>query len=290
VDHTLDIETDRRSDVLYTEEMNKEFYKQKLTQAINETFEESAKIQKDTLVHPKNRNLKAKNVFSLTPSSELLGQSIFDIYLGNKLEKSNEGNLLNEEGLMAQVGFNEFQEKTLKLFKKKKDENLKEGQPEASDSDSEKRPPSIKESLDKVGEYGVLRKKLGEKDNQKMLLMIVNNEDSAEIKEVDFSMFLRNVKKFGEPEELVLEEDLEEEARFKKQEQEEVNDLDSFLLKRLSQLYPSTEGILWDKPHPPSKIHTNPKSTTKDSTPSNRMAQEVIPEEDDESLDSLFND
>lgn len=222
-------------------------------------------------MHPKLPSVKAKNVFSLVPCSELLGQSIYDVYLGNKLEKVHDQKFLNEEGLMANVGFNEFQEKTLKVFQK---------------NDIEEEMP-IKESLRKVGEYGVLKKTFSEKENQRMLLMIVNKEDTAEIKEVDYSMYLRNIKKIADAEELVLEEDLEEEARFKKEEQEEVQDLDSFLLKRLSQMYPPTEGVLWDKPHPPAKIHGESKSN-RERIP--RPSQKIEEEDEDDSNDSLFSD
>jgi hypothetical protein len=274
----MDINTERRSDVLYTDEMNKDFYKQRISDVINQSFVESEAIDLETLVHPNKPSLKAKQIFSLLPSSELLGQTIFDVHLGNKLEKTKENELLNEEGLLASIGFNEHQEKTLKVFKKKT-------QNPSNKIDTEN---DIPEEMERVGEYGVLRKKMGGDEQQKMLLMIINNENSAEIKEMDYSLFLRNVKKLQETEELLLEDDMEEETRFKKDEQEEVQDLSSFLSKRLSQLYPSSEGILWDKPHPPAKKHNSINKEVSLARNRNKF-KERIPEEE-ESADSLFDD
>ena len=257
--------------------MNKDFYKQRISDVINMSFAESQAIQLETLVHPNKPNLRAKQVLSLLPCSELLGQTIFDVHLGNKLEKTKENELLNEEGLLANIGFNEFQEKTFKLYQKKEEdsrieiENEEMVQPDA---------------MERIAEYGVLRKKMGQDDEQRMLLMVVNNEKSAEIKEMDYSLFLRNKKKLIDAEELLIEDDMEEETRFKKDEQDEVQDLSSFLSKRLSQLYPSSEGILWDKPHPPAKKH-KPSQKEEQRVKTNfneRISEEV------ESVDSLLED
>ena len=274
-----DLETEKRSDVLYTDEMNKEFYKQKISKELQQSFLESEGLRKETLTHPRRASLKAKHVYSLLPCTELLGQIVFDVHLGNKLEKTKEHKLLNEEGLVARVGFNDHQEKTLAVFQTQKERNE---EIDSHQNGSAKEETLPKEVMEKVGEFGVLRKKLGGEKDRKMLMMIVNDEHSAEIKEVDYSFFLRNVKRMQEEEEIALEEDLEEEARFKKEEQKEVHDLDSFLSKRLAQLYPTTEGVLWDKPHPPPKPFF-PKRVS----PQEETVREAIEEE---SEDSLFDD
>jgi hypothetical protein len=275
---SMDVTTERRSDVLYTDEMNKEFYKQRINDVISQSFIDSEKIDKNTLVHPNNPSIKAKRVLSLLPCSELLGQSLFDVHLGNKLEKLKENEILEDEGLLAKIGFNEYQEKTLKLFKAKNENSNSKEESNTLSGDV----------MERIGEYGVLRKKLGEDEEQKMMMMVINDEESAEIKEMNYSLFLRNVKKLQEPEELMIEEDLEEETRFKTEEQEQVQDINSFLIKRLAQLYPSSEGVLWDKPHPPAKKHEIPKKETV-LIQSKNPIQEKIPEEE-ESVDSLFDD
>ena len=282
------MDTERRSDVLYTDKMNKDFYKQKISEAIEQSFIESEGITKETLVHPNNPGLKAKRVLSLLPCTELLGQTMFDIHLGNKLEKANEQKIFNQEGLIAKVGYNEFQEKTMKIFQ----DNSKLKMSSDDSGSSEKKPDfHSKEILERTGEYGVLRKKMGEDDEQRMLMMVVNKEDSAEIKEIDYSFFLRNIKKIQENEKLAVEEDMEEETRFKKEEQAELKENESFLLNRLMELYPPTEGILWDKPHPEAKKHSIPKKIReKPKEKAMKILETKIEEEQrEDSVDSLFS-
>ena len=192
------MDTEKRSDVLYTDKMNKDFYKQKISEAIEQSFIESQNLKKETLVHPNIPGLKAKRVLSLLPCPELLGQTMFDVHLGNKLEKAKEHKIFNQQGLIAKVGYNEFQEKTMKIYQKRS--KLDSSSDEESSDFENKEGIHSKEVHEKTGEYGVLRKKMGEEDEQKMLMMVVNNEESAEIKEIDYSFFLRNIKKLQDKE------------------------------------------------------------------------------------------
>lgn len=274
------MDTEGRSDVLYTDEMNKDFYKQKIAAEIDQSFIESDAIRIESLVHPRDPSLRAKQVFSLKPCPELLGHTLFDVHLGNKLEKANESRLFTREGIVGKIDYNEYNEKTLKVFE--------------SDSQRERirdeEKNGFQDELEKVGEYGVLRKKLGKNEERKMLLMVINREDSAEIKELDYSLFLRNKKRIYDPEKLLLEEDLEEERRFKLEEQKEIRDLDSFLMKRLTQLYPTSEGVLWDKPHPPAKEHLKPRPEPKVEARRPQVEMKIEEESQEESVDSLLDD
>lgn len=287
-----DLDAEHRSDVLYTDEMNRHFYKQKIAAEINRSFIESEAIQKESLVHPRDSSLKAKQVLSLVPCPELLGQTLFDVHLGNKLEKADEADLFIKEGILGKIDRNEFNEKTLKIFNGDSESGTRKQKDKTGTSPigEEEETVEFKEELEKVGEYGVLRKKLGQSEERKMLLMVINHEESAEIKELDYSLFLRNKKKQHEPETLNLEEDLEEERRFKLEEQSEIRELDSFLMKRLSQLYPSSEGILWEKPHPPAKRHFQPKTRVREPKKSRQLPMQIEEESQEESPDSLFDD
>lgn len=283
------MDTERRSDVLYTDEMNRDFYKQKIGQEIQRSFEESRGIRVESLVHPKNPSLRARQVLSLLPCPELLGQKLFDVHLGNKLEKTDEAELFNREGLVGRVDFSEFNEKTFKVFcEGAAARETRPGEKSGEGGGQTERVPPAKEELGKAGEYAVLWKKLGRDEDRKLLLMVINREESAEIKELDYSLFLRNKKKQLEPETLLLEEDLEEERRFQQEEHSKVRSLDSFLAKRLSQLYPVSEGILWDRPHPPAKRHSKAaKAPAKLGSARGEIPEEVSAED---SLDSLLSD
>ena len=190
-----------RLDVLYTEEMNKTYYKSQLMWDIENSFQEVADRDKTGWKHPSNKKMRAKRVWKLEPCAELMGQSVCGLNLTNKFNKAKHSSVFADQNIIGRVTKGEHQQKLFQVFGKQSEEVLgpQNGESNSEEGNGESGNKETATELQKYEiqkEFVVLKKEYElPRVTRDWLLLMNENESKIQVKPIDFSLIVRNVQK-----------------------------------------------------------------------------------------------
>ena len=236
-----------RLDVLYTEEMNKTYYKSQLMWDIENSFQEAADRDRTGWKHPNNKKMRAKKVWKLEPCAELMGQSVCGLNLTNKFNKSKHSNVFADQNIIGRVTKGEHQQKLFQVFSKQSEEilgpkNEESNSEEANEESNNEETATERQKYEIQKEFVVLKKKYElTKVTRDWLLLMNEDQSKIQVKPVDFSLIVRNVQKKVESQSLNLKVEPQLEKWFNEKNQINLETCGSYL-GRLSRKLGKEEG------------------------------------------------